>query len=175
VQTAARHIRHPVRLETEGAPTRPTVLLRGPRRSWQPLDLAATAVFAAGGLLVVWSAAIHFHLWSETDGYRSVPTIGPLFLLQSIAGLVIGVGLVVVRRLWAGLVGLGFVLATLAGFLVSVTHGLFGFRESWLAPFAKEAFTVEVLAAALCTLATALCAMPSAPRHLGPPPSGTAA
>ena len=85
----------------------------------------------------MWSAAIHYHLWD--DGYRSIATIGPLFLLQSIAGLVIGLGLVVVRRLWAALVGIGFALATLGGFLISVVHGLFGFEETWLAPFAQQA------------------------------------
>ncbi len=151
------------------------ILLRGPGRSRRPLDLAATASFAAGGVLLLWSAYIHFHLWNEADGYRSIPTIGPLFLLQSIAGLVTGIGVVVVRRLWAALVGLGFALATLAGFLVTVTHGLFGFQDSWLVPFAKEAFTVEVIAAVCFIAAAILCAVRSAPHSQpGPSPSGTA-
>ena len=51
-----------------------------------------------GGALLLWSAFIHFHLWNEPDGYRSIPTIGPLFLLQSISRAVIGVGVVAVRR-----------------------------------------------------------------------------
>jgi hypothetical protein len=121
------------------------------------MELAATSAFAVGGGLLVWSAAIHYHLWSEPDGYRSIATIGPLFLLQSIAGLVIGVGVAVVRRLWAALLGIGFAAATVAGFLVSVTHGLFGFKESWLAPFATEAFAIEVAAAVLLVIAGALC------------------
>jgi len=75
------------------------LLSRGPALSRRPVDLAATVAFALGGGMLVWSAAIHYHLWSEPDGYRSIATIGPLFLLQSIAGLVIGVGIVVVRRL----------------------------------------------------------------------------
>ena len=37
-------------------------------------------------------------------------------------------------------------LATLAGFLISVVHGLFGFEETWLAPFAQQAFALEVAA-----------------------------
>ena len=110
------------------------LLLSGPGRSRQPVDLAATAAFAAAGVLLVWSAVIHFHLWSETGGYRSLPTIGPLFLLQSIAGLVVGIGVVAARRLWAAVIGIGLALATMAGFLVSVAHGLFGFKDSWLAP-----------------------------------------
>ena len=139
------------------------LLSRGPALSRRPVDLAATVAFALGGGMLVWSAAIHYHLWSEPDGYRSIATIGPLFLLQSIAGLVIGVGIVVVRRLWAALLGIGFAAATVAGFLVSVTHGLFGFKESWLAPFATEAFAIEVAASVLLVIAGALCL--AAPSH----------
>ncbi len=131
------------------------LLTRGPGRSRRLRDLVADLVFAVGGLLLVWSAAIHYHLWD--DGYRSIATIGPLFLLQSIAGLVIGLVVVVVRRLWAALAGIGFALATLAGFLISVVHGLFGFEETWLAPFAQQAFALEVAAAVVLVLAAVLC------------------
>jgi hypothetical protein len=131
------------------------LLTRGPGRSRRLRDLVADLVFAVGGLLLVWSAAIHYHLWD--DGYRSIATIGPLFLLQSIAGLVIGLGVAVVRRLWAALAGIGFALATLAGFLISVVHGLFGFEETWLAPFAQQAFALEVAAVVVLALAAVLC------------------
>ena len=128
-----------------------------------------------GGALLLWSAYVHFHLWSETDGYRSIPTIGPLFLLQSIAGLVIGIGVVVVRRLWAAVIGIGFALSTIAGFLLSVAVGLFGFKDSWLAPFAKEAFIIEILAAVVFVAAAALCLVGSVPRaRAGNTPVGTA-
>ena len=145
------------------------LLSRGPALSRRPVDLAATVAFALGGGMLVWSAAIHYHLWSEPDGYRSIATIGPLFLLQSIAGLVIGVGIVVVRRLWAALLGIGFAATTVAGFLVSVTHGLFGFQDSWLAPFAKQAFAIEVVAAALLVVAGVLCL--AAPSRRTPRPT----
>ncbi len=150
-------------------------LFRGPGRSRRPVALTATACFGAGGALLLWSAYVHFHLWGETDGYRSIPTIGPLFLLQSIAGLVIGLGIIAVRRVWAAVVGVGFALATIGGFLVSVVHGLFGFKESWLAPFAKEAFVVEVIAAALLVAAAVLCLAQSVPpARTGAPPAGDA-
>ena len=131
------------------------LLTRGPGRSRRVRDLIADLVFAVGGLLLMWSAAIHYHLWD--DGYRSIATIGPLFLIQSIAGLVIGIGVGVVRRLWAALAGIGFALATLAGFLISVVHGLFGFEETWLAPFAQQAFALEVAAVVVLALAAVLC------------------
>jgi hypothetical protein len=164
VSTATTGIHHPDRLRMDRVQMRWNLLLRGPGRSRRPVDLAASATFVVGGLLLVWSAYIHFHLWSETDGYRSIPTIGPLFLLQSIAGLVIGIGVIAVRRLWAAVLGIGFALTTIAGFLISVARGLFGFKDSWLAPFAKEAFTVEILATVMLIAAAALCLGASAPR-----------
>lgn len=139
------------------------------------MGLAATACYVAGGLLLVWSAYVHFHLWGETDGYRSIPTIGPLFLFQSIAGLVIGVGVIAARRVWAAVIGVGFALATLAGFLITVANGLFGFKDSWLAPYAKEAFIIEVIAAGVLIVAAALCLLQSAPStHAGRSPAGDA-
>ncbi|HEY5385612.1 MAG TPA: hypothetical protein VIJ56_10275 [Acidimicrobiales bacterium] len=151
------------------------LLVVGPGRSRRPLDLAATVAFVIGGALLIWSAAVHFHLRSETDGYRSIPTIGPLFLLQSIAGLVIGIGVVVVRRLWAAVIGLGFALSNIAGFLLSVGLGLFGFKDSWLAPFAKESFTIEILASVVFIAAAVMCLVGSVLRaRAGTTPVGNA-
>jgi hypothetical protein len=110
------------------------LLLRGPGRSRRPIDLAATVAFVVGGLLIIWSSYIHFHLWDETDGYRSIKTIGPLFLLQSIAG-----------------------------FLISVSHGLFGFKDSWSAPFAHQAFAIEIAIIVVLGIAGVLCLARSAP------------
>jgi hypothetical protein len=151
------------------------LLVVGPGRSRRPVDLGATAAFAVGGALLIWSAFIHFHLWSETDGYRAIPTIGPLFLLQSITALIIGIGVVAIRRLWAAVIGIGFALTTIAGFLLSVAVGLFGFKDSWLAPYAKQAFTIEILAVVVLIAAAALCLVGSVPRaRAGTTPAGTA-
>jgi hypothetical protein len=151
-----------------------TLLALGPGRSRRPVDLAATATFALGGVLLIWSAYVHFHLWNEPDGYRTIPTIGSLFLLQSIAGLVIGVGVVVFRRVWAAIIGIGFALSTIAGFLLSVAVGLFGFKDSWLAPFAKEAFTIEILIVAVLVAAAVLCLVGTVPSsRAGTTPAGT--
>ncbi len=67
------------------------------------------------------------------------------------------------RRLWAAIVGIGFAAATLAGFLISVTNGVFGFKESWLAPFAHQAFGIEVAALAVLVAAATLCLLGSSP------------
>ncbi len=152
-----------------------SLLTQGPRWSRRPLAVAGTASFVVGGLLLVWSAYVHFHLWGEPGGYRSIATIGPLFLLQSIAGLVIGLGVIVVRRLWAALIGVGFTLTTMGGFLLSVTHGLFGFQETWLAPFAQQAFGIEVAAAVVLIAAALLCVAGSSPHvRAGASPAGPA-
>jgi hypothetical protein len=149
-------------------------LKRGPGRSRGALPLIATAAFIVGGLLLVWSAYIHFHLWDESDGYRSIPTIGWLFLLQSIAGVVIGAVIIATRRVWAALLGIGFALCTIGGFLISVLHGLFGFKDTWLAPFATQAFVVEVVAVAVLALAAILSLVGSAPSvRTGTSPAGT--
>jgi hypothetical protein len=64
---------------------------------------------------------------------------------------------------WSALVGIGFGLSTMAGFLLSVTHGLFGFKDSWAAPFATEAFALEMSIVATLAIAGALGLARSAP------------
>jgi len=125
----------------------------------------ATAAFVVGGLMLVWSAYIHFHLW-QSAGYRHIPTIGPLFILQSFAGLVIGVVVLTVRRLWAAALGAGFAISTMVGFLVSVEVGLFGFQDTWSAPFAQQAFFTEIAATVSLAVAGVLCLM--RPARIGP-------
>ena len=117
-------------------------LLFGPRRLTKSTGWVATAAYVVGGLLLVCSAYIHVRLW-KSEGYRHIPTIGPLFIVQSIVGMVIGVAVVAVRRVWVAVLGAGFAVSTMAGFLLSVEVGLFGFQDTWSAPFAKEAFLIE--------------------------------
>jgi hypothetical protein len=132
-----------------------TTLLAKPGLLTKLEGAIATMAFFVGGVLVIWLSYIHFHLWQ--DGYRHIPTIGPLFLVQSVAGLLIGLLVIAVRRVWTAIVGVGFALATMAGFLISVEHGLFGFTDSWAAPFAGLAFTVEIATAAALVVAAVLC------------------
>jgi predicted lipoprotein with Yx(FWY)xxD motif len=80
-----------------------------------------------GAGLLAATGAIHLDLY--LTGYRNIPTIGWLFLLQVIAAFGLAL-LVLVRggRLAAAL-GAGFAVATLGGYLLSIWFGLFGFRE----------------------------------------------
>ena len=118
-------------------------LFFSPGRLARSTGRVATGGFVVGALLLVWSAYIHFHLW-QSEGYRHIPTIGPLFLFQSIAALVIGVIILAIRRVWVAALGAGFAVSTVAGFLLSVEVGLFGFQDTWSAPYAHEALFVEL-------------------------------
>jgi hypothetical protein len=48
-----------------------------------------------------------------------------------------------------GLIGFGTVVGIVAGLVVSVNVGLFGFKESLLAPFAIESIALELAAAVI--------------------------
>jgi predicted lipoprotein with Yx(FWY)xxD motif len=93
-----------------------------------------------GAGLLAASAAIHLDLY--LTGYRSIPTIGWLFLLQVIAAFALALAVLIVPlvRLPAGVpgeavdagvaaAGAAFALATLGGYLLSLWVGLFGFKE----------------------------------------------
>jgi predicted lipoprotein with Yx(FWY)xxD motif len=76
-------------------------------------------LFATGGV----------HLDLYVTGYRSIPTIGALFLLQVISAFGLALAVLVTGRRVAATAGAGFSLATLSGYLVSLRTPLFGFRE----------------------------------------------
>jgi plastocyanin len=132
-----------------------------PTSNKEPAGWGATTAFVAAGLLIVWSSYIHLHLW-QSLGYRHIATIGPLFLLQSIGGFLLGLLIIAARRVWAAALGAGFAVSTMVGFLVSVEHGLFGFKDTWSAPFAHEAFALEIAIIGACLIAGALCFLGSA-------------
>lgn len=113
----------------------------GPRGS-VTVKVVTTLTLLAGAALAATSGAVHLHLWA--DGYKTIPTIGPLFLFQGIAGVVLAVVLAASRRLLAALATLGFMLATIGGFLLSDYVGLFGFSDTLTAPWAGFALAVEI-------------------------------
>jgi predicted lipoprotein with Yx(FWY)xxD motif len=80
-----------------------------------------------GAGLLAATAAIHLDLY--LTGYRNIPTIGWLFLLQVIAGFVLAAAVLATGDPVAAALGAGFVVATLGGYLLSLWVGLFGFTE----------------------------------------------
>ena len=73
------------------------------------------------------TGAIHLDLY--LTGYRSIPVIGWLFLLQVIAAFALAAAVLVSGSRLAAAAGAGFALSTLGGYLLSVWIGLFGFKE----------------------------------------------
>ena len=89
-----------------------------PRRSWYGI---------AGAALLIASGSIHLDLY--LTGYNSIPTIGPLFLLQIIAAYVLAVAIPLTGLRLAYAAGAAFALGVLGGYLLSLKVGLFGFTE----------------------------------------------
>jgi predicted lipoprotein with Yx(FWY)xxD motif len=81
----------------------------------------------AGALLLVVSACIHLGLY--LTGYRSIPTIGWLFLVQAMVAFILAVGALVTHSRLVAVAGAAFALSTLGCYLLAVGIGLFGFRE----------------------------------------------
>src|SRR5712691_10159527 len=82
----------------------------------------------AGAGLLAATGAIHLYLY--LTGYRSIPVIGWLFLLQVIAAFGLAAVTLVSGSRLAAAAGAGFALSTLGGYLLSVWIGLFGFKEA---------------------------------------------
>jgi hypothetical protein len=145
-------------------------LLRRPGTAASRTVVAAVLVLAAAGAgFLIWSGVIHLKLWG--DGYRDISVIGPLFLVQGIASIVMGVAIVALR--WLVLLAAGAVtgVATAVGLLLSVNFGLFGFTESLSVPYAVLSLAVEFTAAFLLLAAGVLLAV----ARPAPAPAGPAA
>ncbi|MGW2461010.1 hypothetical protein ACWC2M_18560 [Streptomyces sp. NPDC001761] len=130
------------------------------------LRTATAASLAAGGYL-------HARLY--LDGYRSVPVIGPLFLLQAGASLALAVLLLIgTPPLLLRIAAAGVALGALAGFAASRTVGVFGFTEHGLRPAPQAVLSLLAETGTLLLLAAWQAALAGRPRPARPP-VGTAA
>jgi predicted lipoprotein with Yx(FWY)xxD motif len=91
-------------------------------RDWLRLVLR----IVGAGLLIA-TAAIHLDLY--VTGYRTIPTIGWLFLLQVIVAFLLGFIVLATGSRLVAAAGAGFALSTLGGYLLTLWIGLFGFHE----------------------------------------------
>jgi plastocyanin len=89
--------------------------------------IGGLALRVLGGGLLVATAGIHLDLY--LTGYRHIPTIGTLFLLQVIAAFALGVLVLALPRQIITLAGAGFAASTLGGYILSLWIGLFGYNE----------------------------------------------
>jgi len=108
----------------------------------------------AGAALLAWSAGIHLDLWRA--GFESIPTIGWLFLMQAVGGFAVALVVLVSRRLLPALAGVAMLASTIGGLVWSVEWGLFGFKDSFEAPFVGESLTVEAAGIAVLCAASVL-------------------
>src|ERR1700735_1888990 len=96
------------------------------QRSWRLLLLR----LAGAGLLFA-TGAIHLDLY--LTGYRTIPTIGVLFLLQVISAFAPGLVVLLGSRL-AAAAGALFLLSTLGGYLLTIWIGFFWVLRGWPPP-----------------------------------------
>lgn len=113
----------------------------------RPLRWAAAALVLAAGI-------VHVVLWN--DGYRDIDNIGPAFLLNVLASVVVAVALVVTGHWLVVVAGLALVNGTLAAFALTRTDaGFLDFTErGWQpSPEAALALVFEIAAGALLVAA----------------------
>jgi hypothetical protein len=97
-----------------------------------------------GAVAVLASVAIHGWLW--LDGMRDVRVIGPAFLVNVVAGVVIAFLLVRWQHWLPGALTACFGLATLGAFTLASTIGLFGTHEKWQGFYVFGAAVSELVA-----------------------------
>lgn len=118
------------------------VSVRGRRTNQEEAWTMTMRWLAAAGVLL--SGLVHLWLWF--DGFRDIEWIGPLFLLNAVAGVVIAV-LVVAWRSWvSAFLAAGFGASTLGAFLLSATVGLFGVQEVLIGTWQVVAGVAEIVA-----------------------------
>jgi len=113
-------------------------------------------------ILRILSAALLFivgaiHLYLVFAGVGGI--LGVMFVLNGIAGIVLAVAMVVTRgRLLqlATVLGLLFLIASLAALLLALTVGLFGITETWDFTLVPQTVIIESIGIVVLAVATFL-------------------
>ena len=111
---------------------------------------------AAGAATIVVSAVVHLYLWGKSDGYRAVPTVGPLFLVQGIVGLLLGAVMLIIRHVVATTAGAVYMAMSIGGLYLSLHGGLFDYQETLDAQYVKLSLVVEIIGLIACLVALAM-------------------
>ncbi len=137
---------------------------RAPRDASTPRGATSTVGLIAarilGAALTAAMGGIHLDLW--VGGYRDIPTIGVLFLLNAIGAVLLAIALLVTPVRLLGCVSAGGALltaGTLAALLASLTGGVFGFTEYLGAPLNVTTIIVEAAGTVVLTALTAMWAV----------------
>jgi hypothetical protein len=92
-----------------------------------------------GAAMVIASAVIHLHLWSQ--GQKD--PLGHAFLFQWISGFAVALALLAYRRLISVAAGVGWCGGSIAAMLYAQLHGFLGSNEPISSPYGGWALTVE--------------------------------
>jgi hypothetical protein len=133
----------------------------GPAPAWRISvpPLVTNLLIWGGSILLAISAVVHFHLW-DSEGYRNIHIIGPLFLMQAIVGIVLAVTTAIFRKLVLVAASAILAVSSIGGLLISIWWGLFGWQESFSAPYVGVALWVEGASALLLGAAFVLLGLP---------------
>jgi hypothetical protein len=145
---------------------RDLLMARIPRPKSALTRAVITLALIGGAIITLYSGYIHLYLWGRQPyPYSAIPTIGPLFLIQGIVAILIGLLVVVTRRFYAVLLGAGLMVVSVAALVIDVEVGMFGFQDSWSVPYATSTLYWEVVGAALLLIAAGALAWPSLARR----------
>ena len=109
--------------------------------------LSAIVLLAVGGI----------HLFLVFDGVGGL--LGVLFVLNAIAGLVLAIGMLVLRGRLLSLttiLSLLFVIATLLALILALTVGMFGITETWSFTLVPQTVVVESIGTVVLAITTLL-------------------
>ena len=140
----------------------------GRHRRRRPASWLEIRLRAAGAVLLAGSAGIHLDLY--LTGYRTIPTIGWLFLVQLTVAFLLAIAVLVTRSRLAAAASAALALSTLGAYLLAVWIGLFGFREIRTRA-GIAAGLIEVAAFGILVMA----AIAADPAPQAEPPDGSAA
>jgi hypothetical protein len=102
------------------------------------------ALFVIDAALLITSGAIHLHLWDIA--YRHVATLGPLFLVQGIVAILLGLAILLSRNILLVAAGAALCVGTIGGFILADTVGVFGFKLPYITTEAWTVLVVEIAA-----------------------------
>jgi len=118
-----------------------------------PLHSAATATLIRLAVAATVAESGYLHAKLYVHGYRFIPHIGTMFLLQASASFALAVLMLFAGPLILRLAVAGTALGALAGFLLSRTVGIWGFTERGFQPHPDALLSVLSETATLALLA----------------------
>jgi len=116
--------------------------------------MLTTALRVLGAAGLAGSAAIHFFLYWGS-GYSAIPVVGPLFLVNGVAGVLIALALLTWRHWLPAFLTFGFGGATLLAYLLAVTVGFYGVHDQFTSQYEYWGVVTEAVCV-VCGLALLL-------------------